>query len=298
MKLAMKDGEKAVVPLKDIVAGKTVPLWQGAAVARLLSSAGSVTGPGDKKDREATEKQELDFPAAAHGPDGALWVAFVGYSVKEEQRRIESPMLKEQPDNFKKYFTPGGGDQLFVRCYRLGEWGPVLNLTEANQDIARCAVAVDKENRAWIAYSAQRDGNFDIYVRDVTLKAPDGKRPPAATLGAEQRLTTSSGPDINPVMCTDKNGDVWLACQSWSDKGQAGIRVFRSQKGTWAEHCLIAGEPGENCWHPSLAADHTGKVAVAYDIYKDQSDYDVHVSIIDVGSGKRQDRVIANSFKL
>lgn len=273
--------EKVDIALKDVLAGKTVKLWKGEATVRLVSTAAGV----------ATSNLEEDYPAAAYGPDGTLWVAYVGYHVKEDSRRIEPPMLREQPADFKKYYTPGFRDQVFVKHYRQGQWSKAIAVTDAQQDIARCAIGVNKDGHAWVVYSTQRDGNFDLYGKQLLLDNNKVKARP------EERLTTDSGPDIHPAMCTDSNGELWLACQSWSDKGQAGIRVLRQHDGKWKDHDLITGAAGENCWHPALAADLTGKVAVAYDIYRDNSDYDVHVRVIDVASGKSERHVIANTFK-
>ena len=51
----------------------------GAAAVRLVTTATPV----------ATDKTEDDFPAAAYGPDGTLWVAYIAYRVRDDSRRIE-----------------------------------------------------------------------------------------------------------------------------------------------------------------------------------------------------------------
>src|SRR5439155_8194985 len=104
--------DKATVSLKDLLAGKPKQLWGGAAAVRRISTATPVV----------TAKTEDDFPAAAYGPDGTLWLAYISYTVRDESRRIEPPPLKEQPKDFKAYYTPEFGDQLFVKYYRGGKW--------------------------------------------------------------------------------------------------------------------------------------------------------------------------------
>ena len=273
-----KEVQKAEVPLTEVLSGRVHKLWNGTAVVRLVTTATPV----------AQGKTEDDFPAAAYGPDGTLWVAYISYTVKEEQRRIEAPMLKEQPANFKAFYTPEPGDQLFVKYYRGGKWSATIAVTPSNQDLARCALAADKQG-VWVVYSAQRHGNFDLYGRTVSLRPGE-----APLVGPEARITNASGPDITPVMCTDQGGKMWLACQSWGDDGQARISVFRRDKGT-PRRVVIEGKKGENCWHPAIAADSTGKVAVAFDIYRD-GDYDVQVAIFDK-SGKRSDHAVAQTRK-
>src|SRR5262249_28396340 len=59
--------EKAVVPVKALLSGRRIPLWNGRAVARRISPATAVV----------LDKTEDDFPAAAYGPDGTLWLAYI-----------------------------------------------------------------------------------------------------------------------------------------------------------------------------------------------------------------------------
>src|SRR5262249_25957161 len=69
-----KEFERVTIPLKEVLAGQPKH-WAGdKAVIRRLSVATPV----------ATTKTEDDFPAAAYGPDGTLWVAYISYALKEE----------------------------------------------------------------------------------------------------------------------------------------------------------------------------------------------------------------------
>jgi hypothetical protein len=286
-----KDMEKAEIPLKNVLAGKTQSIWRkdeawkekrtsrvAAGFVRQITAAVPVE----------IGRTEDDFPAAAYGPDGTLWVAYISYTVKEDSRRIEAPMLKQQPKNFKKYYTPEYGDQLFVKYYRAGTWSAPIAVTPPMQDLARCAIAVDKDRKVRVVYSAHREANFDVYQRTV-IDQPDV----VPELAAEIPLTRQTpGMHITPVACTDQDGRVWVACQSWGPDGQARITVLLLGKGAPAR-ALIEGANGENCWHPAIAADNTGKVAIAYDIYHDGSDYDVRVAVFDGGIEKRRDSKVA-----
>src|SRR5262249_14809001 len=155
-------------------------------------------------------------------PDGSIWVAWIGYANRDEKRRTEASPLQEQPKDFRAYYTPAYGDQLFVKQYRGGKWGPAIAVSGPGQDLARCAVACSKD-KVWVVDSAQRSGNFDLYCRSV---AAGSEKVLAIKRGPEQQITTQPGPDINPVACTDQTGTPWLACQSWID-GQGRISVFR-----------------------------------------------------------------------
>jgi hypothetical protein len=264
--IALKTGEKAEVPLSDVLAGKTIALWNGTAVARLVTTATPV----------AIDKTEDDFPAAAYGSDGTLWVAYIRYKHRDEGRRLEAASIKEQPKDFKAYYKPEFGDQLFVKSLKNGKWSEPIALTGPKEDLARCAIAASGQGDVWVVYSAQRTGIFDLFARKIN---PQGK------LEAEVRITTSTGNNLTPVMATDTNGDIWLAAQSWIDKGDgkgvgAAIQVYCCTLGAWDWKVLYGGTPGKNGWHPAIAAGPNGKVAIAFDIYNNGS-YDVGAMFFD-----------------
>jgi hypothetical protein len=265
--LTVEAGESnvpAAVPLQDVLAGKTILLWDGKAAVRRVSTSSPVV----------TAKTEDDFPAAAYGPDGTLWVAYISYTLKEENRRSQYTQIKQQPESFKPFYTPEFGDQLFVKHFRDGRWSEPLAITGMNEDLVRCAVAVEGNGTAWVIFSANRQGNYDLYARAVT-----GQGVPK--LGPEQRLTKSPGPFLSPVTCTDQAGHLHLACQSWDETGAARIVLFTCRDGNWSEGPVLPGsKQGENRWHAALTASADGKVAVAYDVYKN-GDYDVHVAVVD-----------------
>jgi hypothetical protein len=256
---------QAKVPLQAVLAGQPRNLWTGRARVRQVSS-----------DREVVStKTEDDFPAAAYGPDGTLYLAYISYTLKDRARRFQAAALSEQPKDFKSFYKPEFGDQLFVKYRHKEGWTEPLAITGPHEDLVRCAVAVDGKGLVWVAYSAHRKGNFDIYAR--TLRIADGK----ATLGEEQQLTTNPEPDLAPTMCTDQSGQVHLACQSWGASGKARMALLHCPEGKWtAPRLLEEAELAGNCWHPFLVAGPEGTLALAYDCYWD-GDYDVRLALIE-----------------
>jgi hypothetical protein len=261
------DGKKAVVALKDVLAGKTQLLWDGAAAVRLVSTATPL----------AVGKTEDDFPAAAYGPDGTLWVAYISYTLKDESRRIEQHALEAQPEDFKKFYAPEFGDQLFVKYFRDGKWSKPIAITGAKEDLVRCAVAVEGDGTARVIYSANRNGRHDIYARAFL---PKKNEEPPFELQAEQRWTgREHGPNIGPVACTDKDGTVWVSCQNRSEKGAHQILWFPCPSDRKVEgdvnpgYRTIRSNMGF-CWGVSIAAGPRDFIDVAYDSYK-EGDYDV-----------------------
>jgi hypothetical protein len=139
----LKDGSrtKVAVPLQPVLSGQPQPLWGGAGAVRRVSTAAPLV----------TARTEDDFPAAAYGPDGTLWVAYISYTLKEESRRIEQGQLKEQPANFQALYTPDFGDQLFVKSRRGGRWSEPVAVTGPQEDLVRCAIAVEGNGDVWVA---------------------------------------------------------------------------------------------------------------------------------------------------
>jgi hypothetical protein len=260
-------GEKAEVNLAEVLSGKTQQLFGGDAVARLITRAEPVA-VGDTED---------DFPAAAYGPDGTLWVAYVAYQVLDNERRIESAPLPEQPADFKKYFTPRKPCQVMLRSYKAGKWGEPIAVTKADQYADRVAIATLDDGAFWIVYSREHTpGNFNLF-------ATSGDR--FGRLGPEMPVTTKPGQDLTPVMCTDARGQVWLACQTWTPKGQAIINVLRYEQGQWQFQAALTGqgnlsdEQRPNYWNPALAAAPNGDVALVYDFYS-RGSYDIEALIM------------------
>ena len=280
-----KEKAKVEVPLKDVLAGKTVPLWDGAAEVRLMTTAVPL----------AEDKTEDDFPAAAYGPDGTLWVAYIAYKDRNENRRIEAANLKEQPDNFKALYTPEYADQLFVKYYREGKWSDPIAMTEGNEDLMRCAIAVRGDGVAWVMYSAHRKGRFDIYARALTPNFAAGGKD-AVKVNVEQQWTTAdnSAANLSPVACTKQDGNVWVSFQQWSADGAARVvqmsgldRKADDKDDIPKGWITFSTGDGVNCWHPVIAAGPADRLATPFDSYIG-GDYDVTVK---TSSGKGIDTV-------
>ncbi len=253
------DDKPATVALKDVLAGKPQPVWGGAAVVRRVTTATPV----------ADGKTEDDFPAACYGPDGTLWVAYISYHVKDDSRRVEQRPYQEQPRDFKALFTPEFGDQVFVKSYRDGKWGEPAAVTDAKQDLVRCAVAAAGDGTVLVTYSANRNGRHDLYARAVHPK-----------LGTEQRLTGGGRDDaagyLGPVMGTGQSGEILLASQYRSKEGRGGVFHMNGlalQENGWSARMSGSGG-GLSDWHVAVAAGPGDQWRVACDSYLG-GDYDV-----------------------
>ncbi|HEY7309286.1 MAG TPA: hypothetical protein VH643_08025 [Gemmataceae bacterium] len=271
---AREEAEKADVKLKDVLAGRTQELWEGKARVRLMTTASPLTSGAN----------EDDFPTAAYGPDGTLWVAYISYRLRDKERRIEQKNLKEQPSDFKALYTPEFADQLFVKYFRDGKWSEPLAITGPKEDLVRCGIAVDREGKVWVIYSANRNGSHQIFVRSLT--GQEGKPP---RLGEEQQFPTmkGSGPDVNPVICTVQDGSMCAVWQANDDKiRRGGTGDYRWSK-DMAEGGRGWGPGNENSvWGHAVTAGLDGKCWVAYDYYnRNTGDYDIKV-LLKGGDGR------------
>jgi hypothetical protein len=267
--LALKN---EVIPLQPVVDGRPYTFWGGNAVVRRVTSAAKITEGGT----------EDDFPSAAHAPDGTLWVAYISYRLRDNGRRIEAYPLPKQPADFKAFFTPEYADQVFVRYYRDRRWSEPIPFTTDQEDLVRCAVAVEADGTLWVAYSARRDGRTDVYARPMKVVFdPFGvpKGPPVP--GEEQRLTKDGASNLVPVLATAQSGDVHLAYQRWEKDGKASIGRMVCRKGKWQDLPAVA-EKGANAWCPHLCAGPGGEMALAADVFRG-GDYDVRVVVDDSG---------------
>ncbi len=255
-----KEFERATIPVADMLSGRPVPVAGGRAAVRRISAATPVV----------TAKTEDDFPAAAYGPDGTLWVAYISYALKDEGRRVEQHPLKEQPADFRALDTPEFRDQLFVKAYRDGKWGEPIAVTGPAEDLMRCAIAVESNGDVWVAYSASRGGAPMLHLARVGGRGADAAVP----------LSPPGEPHINPALVTQADGRARLAAMAWvwgawgvlTNTGQGGKPVGDLQ--------TFTGPAGANWWNPVLAAGPGGKTALACDVYRD-GDYDVQVFVFD-----------------
>jgi hypothetical protein len=263
--------EKVEVALKDVLAGQPKKVLDGAVRVRRISAAQPIT----------RSQAENDFPAAAYGPDGTLWVAYIGYHLVEESRRIEVPSLKAQPTNFRSYDTPTFGDQLFVQYSRAGKWSKPIAVTGAREDLVRCAIAVEKDGTAWTVTSANRAGKYQLVARSI--RAGTGPDAPAQ-LGSEEVLYKSGSGALSPVLATDQAGNLACSFQLWSDGGDSTVELIRRSKGQWTAGPFQdpapqrEGAPRVARWHPAIACGPDGRVAFGHDDYRG-GDYDVRVAV-------------------
>jgi hypothetical protein len=208
--------------------------------------------------------EDQDYPAIAQ-TDDMVYATYIEFVRGDRKQARWNTMGDDPPKSFDFVARPVGGDQVFLMSYSKAKrvWSEAMPVTGTHQDLMRAAVAVDGKKRVWVIYSANRDGNFDLYARSFS----------AGKFSAEQRLTTNVGTDINPVAATDASGRVWVAWQAYRNNNLEILASALEGDKFTAEKTVSFSKASD--WDPSIAASANGEVAVAWDTY-DKGDYDVY----------------------
>ncbi|MFN0124634.1 MAG: hypothetical protein ACKV2V_29380 [Blastocatellia bacterium] len=217
----------------------------------------------------ARTPQEEDYPAAATDRSGGVWVAWQQFTPNPKFNNIRWTLpTGGTAGNLDELKEVNHGDQIMLARYTNGAWSAPIAVSEGRGDLFRPAVAVDGAGRVWVFWSANTNGNFDLYARVVDKN----------TAGKTLKLTADAGPDVTPVAATDARGQVWVAWQAFRN-GRAQIHAA-SQKGDAFSNAIVVAATSANEWNPAIAAAASGEVSIAWDTYR-KGDYDVYARTYD-----------------
>jgi hypothetical protein len=242
---------KFQLPLVQLQDGSPRRYLEGQVEAQRLAPVTSlVDGP-----------HQEDFPSAVVDGKGGAWVVYV----EHRSRGTEiSEALRERPKDFRGFIPQGGGDQVRLIRFAGGQSNDLMNVTDLGLDVWRPSVALDGDGNVVVAWSEQKDGNWDLYRRRFNPR--DG------SWSETKRLTNQPGTDAHVILATAPDGIVWMAWQSWSD-GNADIWLAPVEDPSRATR--VTQSPA-NEWTPALAIGKDGRIHVAYDSYQN-GNYDVFV---------------------
>jgi hypothetical protein len=207
---------------------------------------------------------EEDYPAAAVGTNGEIWLAYLQFRHHPDHDKLRAP-LTEPVKDFSRYSEPTGGDQVFVKHFADNKWGDPIAVTAAGGDLYRPAIAIDGKSRVWVFWSDNQNkkGIFELHARVLENGTPQ----------KESVVSKASGSDVFAVATTDAQGQVWVAWQGWRD-GKAAIFASTQQGDGFSTPQVVSNSSG-NEWNPAIAADSKGRVTVAWDSYRN-GNYDVY----------------------
>lgn len=212
-----------------------------------------------------SSNEDEDFPAMARSGDD-VYLVYTQF-VHGDRSQAVAQGLSQPITDFSFLARPAGGDQAMLMHYSISQrtWTGPVAVTGAGEDLMRAAVAVDGQGRAWIFYSAQRSGNFDIYARNARA---DG------TMSPEIRITSDAGTDLFPAAATDSSGRVWIAWQAFRNNNLEVLTSVQNGDSFWPEATVSTSAASD--WDPAIATAPNGEVAISWDTY-DKGDYDVYV---------------------
>ena len=240
---------------QDVSFGASKPFLNGRAVVMPTAVPLQLT----------SSDEEEDFPAMAQSGDD-VYLAYTRF-VHGDRTLAVGINTDKVITNFTFLSRPTGMDQILLMHYSKGQrlWTGPFPVTTPTEDEMRVAVAIDGQGRAWIFYSTQRNGNFDIYARNSRA---DG------TMSSEIRLTTDPGTDVYPVAATDATGRVWVAWQGYRNNNLEILAAAQTGD-TFTSEALVSTSPASD-WDAAIAAAPNGEVTIAWDTY-DKGDYDVYL---------------------
>ncbi|HLJ12900.1 MAG TPA: hypothetical protein VKV15_00265 [Bryobacteraceae bacterium] len=150
------------------------------------------------------------------------------------------------------------GDQIFLRSYRNGQWGPRLAVTETPGDLFGTGVAA-ANGKVMVVWSEHEGDNFQLRARPY-----DG-----SAFGTIETLTTGEGRNLFHQLSGDPQGNVHVAYQSWR-KGRSDIYLRSYVAGHWQPELDLSDRSRSvraNDWDPAVTVDHNGNAWVAWDGY-------------------------------
>ena len=259
------------VALSEIPYGAAVRKLDGAAVIDRVPAAVRITEtPGEE-----------DYPAAVVDKNGDVWLAYLIFRHHPDHVSLRRP-VQEPLTNFSNLKAPPGGDQVFLRHLANGAWSEPIAVSAPGGDLYRPALAIDGQGRAWVFWSQNTNGNFDLFARPIE----NGKA------GRQVQISKAPGSDVFPVAATDSAGKVWVAWQGWRD-GRAAIFASTQNGSGFSAESAVSQSTG-NEWNPAIAAGKNGRVTVAWDSYRN-GNYDIYMRTAVNGAWQAETPVAASA---
>jgi hypothetical protein len=235
--------------------------WRNGRSGIYLRSrtAGKWTPEIDISDRTRDSRDNDWDPAVAVDRDGAAWVAWDSYA--------------------------GGSYNVLLRSVRNGAPGPILKVTAGGRYHAHPSIAVDSQNRVWIAYEEAPEnwGKDSGFLFDGGTALYDARTVKVAVYAGGQWLTTLQQPgEAAPPVMRDyvqeprlvaANGRMWLVVRPmtsarlptthWKAGGKWEVAATYYAADRWSPLTMVPDSIGRNGGEMDAAADARGNLFVA-----------------------------------
>jgi hypothetical protein len=169
-----------------------------------------------------------------------------------------------------------GGDRVYLRAYKGGQWGEPMDVAEKQADIFGTGVAASG-GQATVVWSEHEGEDWHLQARHF-----DG-----ANFGPIEDVTSGTGKSLFHRVAADSKGGVHVAYQKWAN-GRSNIYLRSRTNNKWAAEIPIsdpARDARANDWDAAVAAGKDGSVWVAWDSYA-TGNYEVYMRR--VADGKAQ----------
>ena len=172
------------------------------------------------------------MPSIAQASDGKIWVVWHSYRT--------------------------GNADIFYKVYDASQvhpWSPETRLTSDPEADAQPSIMRAKDNKIWVVWSSNRNGNYDIFykVYDGASWSPDGN------------LTTDPNMDEHPSIMQASDDKIWL---SWSTNRTGNFEIFykiSSDNGaTWSPDTPLPYAEEAKDRDPSIMQATDGKIWVVW----------------------------------
>jgi hypothetical protein len=203
-------------------------LGGGARLIRLLDVTKITDGSRDD-----------DYPSIAVVDDSRAWLVWQSYGGQSDEIRLS------KHENGWRTFTPVPG---------------------VSGDVWRPQVALDGQQRLWVVWAQQVNGNFDIYARALDQKS--------ATWQEQMRLSSHPNPDIQHHLASDSRGNLWVVWQGFHGD-DSDIFLRRHDGAGWSEEIRVTDDDA-NDWEPRIAVDQEGRAIIVWDTYR-RGNFDVYM---------------------
>jgi len=218
-------------------------------ILTVFLAAAACARPGAGWETISDVRKSASSPAIICDRDGRVWVAWISYDPED------------------------GKDHILLRKKKSTGWSNTVEVSRTPGDFQGLAMAQDWKGRVWLVWSANVNGNWDLYALRIKK----------TKLSSVFRLTKDPAPDVFPVMSADKEGTLWLCYQSFSeDNWDIFLKCLVDQPrglfgflegDKWSGAIRVTASPA-NDYLPAIAVDSETRVHVVWDSY-DCGDYDV-----------------------
>ncbi len=193
--------------------------------------------------RISPTERTADWPAISAAADGTLWAAYIEWDGDQS-------------------------DRVIVRTRTNDTWGDPIVIDDGYGDHYIPSIATLPDG-AIVAWSAQVDGNFELFAARVS---------DSGDVGRVERITSAPHSDFHVRAAADSEGGVTLVWQSFRN-GQADIYARRLTGSQWGAEVRISPSAA-NDWEPAVALDSAGRAWISWDSYHG-GNYDVFLATFD-----------------